>query len=119
MEIFGKKPFPGANPYIRNIANPRRNAEETASRPDESGGDRVALSPQARRFQEARRIAADRPEIRTDRVAQVRERLATGTFRVEGERIALRMLAESLLADMPGDGHERGPRPTPTNREES
>lgn len=102
MEISGKKPFPGANPYIRNIANARRSAEETATRPGETGGDRVELSPRARRFQEARRIASESPEIRADRVAEVRDRMAAGTFRVEGERIALRMLGESLMDEVDG-----------------
>lgn len=100
MEIHGKKPFPGGNPYVRNIANPRRGAEDGAARPAETGGDRVELSPRARRFQEARRIAAGQPEIRSDRVNEIRDRIAAGNFRVDGERIALRMLAESLMDEL-------------------
>mgnify|MGYP006271443077 CR=1 FL=1 len=100
MEIRGKKPFPGANPYVRNITNPRRNAEEGAGRSNEAGGDRVELSPRARRFQEARRITGEQPEIRADRVREVQGQLASGTFQVEGETVALRMLAEFLMDDM-------------------
>jgi negative regulator of flagellin synthesis FlgM len=54
--------------------------------------DRVQLTDSARALQEASR-AGHGAEINTKKVAQIRQALADGTYRVDAGRIADRMLA--------------------------
>jgi len=59
--------------------------------------DRVTLSDRAQTFQEVRRAALDVPDVRTDRVAAVRARLADGSMVPDPERIARALLAQGVL----------------------
>jgi negative regulator of flagellin synthesis FlgM len=62
-----------------------------------SGGDSVSLSHQARWLQAAREALAEIPEIREERVAAIRAQIEAGTYKVDGEKIADKMIAEGLL----------------------
>lgn len=45
---------------------------------------------------EARKIVDSIPDVRTDRVERIRDALERGTYRVEGSRIADRMIGDAL-----------------------
>jgi flagellar biosynthesis anti-sigma factor FlgM len=62
-----------------------------------SGGDSVSLSPQARFLQSAREALGEVPEIREEKVAAIRAQIEAGTYKVDGEKIAGKMIAEGLL----------------------
>ncbi len=64
------------------------------------GSDQVTLTPQAQQLRALEARIAEQPEVDSNRVAQVREALANGTFEVNPERIAARMSSlERALAD--------------------
>jgi negative regulator of flagellin synthesis FlgM len=62
-----------------------------------SGGDSVSLSPQARLLRAAREALAEVPEIREEKVAAIRAQIEAGTYKVDGEEIAGKMIVEGLL----------------------
>ncbi len=59
--------------------------------------DRVTLSDRAQALQETRQAALDVPEVRSDRVAAVRAKLADGSLAPDPERIARALLAQGLV----------------------
>ena len=63
-------------------------------------GDSVALSPQARELMAAREAIHRMPEVDVRKVAAVRAQLQNGTYRVDSQKIAARMVAEALLNDL-------------------
>jgi flagellar biosynthesis anti-sigma factor FlgM len=53
---------------------------------------RVELSGRARELAAARAAADATPDVRADKVADAKQRIADGTYKVDGEQIARRML---------------------------
>jgi len=56
-------------------------------------GDKLELSPKARALKELASQAAD-PLVREDRVAEIRQRLAEGTYEIPARELARKLLAE-------------------------
>lgn len=62
-------------------------------------GDRVALSARARELTAARQAIRQMPEVDVQKVASVRAQLQEGTYKVDPQKIAAKMVAEALLND--------------------
>ena len=58
--------------------------------------DRALLTPRAQEVRTALRTLAQLPEVRDDRVAEVRQQIAAGTFKVDPEAIADKLIAGGL-----------------------
>ena len=58
--------------------------------------DRVSLSPQARELMEAQRLLADMPDVREDKVREIKQRIEEGRYRIESETIAAQMIREAF-----------------------
>jgi hypothetical protein len=65
-----------------------------------SSGARAEISPKAREFSQAKAVASQAPDIREDRVADLKKRISEGSYRIDEDAIADRMV----------DEHLRGPR---------
>ena len=59
-------------------------------------GDNVSVSEDARLLGTALKTAQDTPDTRADRVAQLKEQIASGTYDVSGRAIAEKMVSEEL-----------------------
>ncbi|MGD2098914.1 MAG: flagellar biosynthesis anti-sigma factor FlgM [Desulfobacterales bacterium] len=62
--------------------------------------DTVALSSAAKDIQEAQRRLEAIPDVREDKVAQLKEQIENGTYEIEEEKIADKMLKDALLNDL-------------------
>ena len=56
--------------------------------------DSVTLSEQARRLQRALAVVTGLPDVRNERIAELRARLASGDYRVDADEIARRIVEE-------------------------
>lgn len=59
-------------------------------------GDQVTISPRARLIQELKQRIAAEPEVREEKVAELRAALQQGTYKVTGREIAEKMLGRTL-----------------------
>jgi len=79
------------------------NNRAVESRPDRPSrvrrGDRVSLSPQARELLNAQKALDAIPDVRTDKVEEIKARIADGTYRIDSEQIASKMIREALPDD--------------------
>lgn len=66
------------------------------SSPD-AGSDRVELSSQSRDMKKIHEILATTPEVRTEKVAELKKAVAEGTYKVKTEDIADKMVKEMVL----------------------
>jgi negative regulator of flagellin synthesis FlgM len=91
---------------IKNVSpiqrTPDASAAQTKDRiakaaPAAVKGDRVALSDQARELTAARQAIRRMPEVDAQKVARVRAQLQEGTYVVDSQKIAAKMVAEALL----------------------
>ena len=59
-------------------------------------GDRVSLSPQARELIKAQKALANLPDVREDKVAELKARIDAGRYPIDSDGIAAKMIREAL-----------------------
>ena len=99
MEITGGNPFAKIDSYVRNV-HKDKDKSDAVSNPLSSeipSEDRVELSARAKEMQEAKRIIGTIPDIREEKVAQIRKQIEEGTYQIDSKKIAEKMLTESFL----------------------
>lgn len=64
---------------------------------DAAGGDTVELTGMAQRLQALEAAVADLPEVNTERVAELREQIASGEYAVDSRQVADKMLGLDKL----------------------
>ncbi|HXZ38108.1 MAG TPA: flagellar biosynthesis anti-sigma factor FlgM [Thermodesulfobacteriota bacterium] len=80
-----KPPQSEKNPPASSVTSP------------DAGSDRVELSPQSRDMKKIHEILATTPEMRTEKVAELKKAIADGSYRVNTEDIADKMLKEMVF----------------------
>ena len=85
---------------INQVRSVTPEAAETKRRPAAPRGDEVNLSPAAQDFQKVRELLQELPDVRRDRVRELKAEIQSGEYDVDGEKIAERMLAEGLFQDL-------------------
>ena len=99
MEITGNNPFTRLDAYVKNIGK-EKNRVQGASEEVPKGilsEDKVALSPAAKEIQEAKKILDALPDVREDKVAEIKGQIEAGTYTIDGEKIAFKMIRESIF----------------------
>ena len=82
--------------HIVNISKNSASPSPAQKFPAAQTGDRVSLSPQARELMKAQQVMANLPDIREDKVAELKARIDGGRYRIDSEGIAARMIREAL-----------------------
>ena len=67
---------------------------QVQKKPPELGKDHLAVSDKAQVYQALLQKVKDLPEVREDRVADLQDRIAKGSFKVDPQVIARKLLAE-------------------------
>ena len=102
MEITGNNPYARVDAYVKNIGKEKNRAQGSSTEAPKRivSEDKVALSPEAKQIQEAKKIIDSLPDIREDKVAEIRARIEDGTYSVDSEKIASKMIKESILNEL-------------------
>jgi len=85
---------------ISQIRSTPPEAAETKRRPAAPRSDEVTLSQTAQDFQKVRELLREIPDVRQEKVRQIKAELESGEHQVDSEKIAERMLAEGLFKDL-------------------
>ena len=99
MEINGNQGI-GIDAYVnqvqdKNIVGTPDNKPEKAA----VKADTVVISEAAKRVQEARRQLDDIPDVREDKVSQLRNQIQNGNYEINADKIAGKMIKEGLFND--------------------
>jgi len=98
MKIGSDRPLVNLEAYIKNAQNSEGLTPSLKQRPDKSiQTESVKLSTTARELQKAREVLEATPEIREDKVGQFKREIEAGTYDVRGDKVAEKMLRESLI----------------------
>ena len=81
-------PLPGAAGDAPKTSNTSASASASAST-----GDTVQLSPEAQRLQQAADKLNEQPAVDQERVAKLRQAIADGSYQVDSQRVAAKLLA--------------------------
>jgi len=99
MQIKGNNSLPGLNGAIDRIENSERQArvdrQERQSAPAKS--DRLELSIRGREIQQLDSLIQSSPDVRTEKVEQIRSAIANGTYNVKAEKIADKIISGNLI----------------------
>jgi len=100
MEITGKNNSVNLDAHIKNVKDQRKiDVSTKQASKDAFEGDKVVLSPKAREIQEAKKLLSSIPDIREEKVARIKKEIEDGTYRIDGKKLAAKMIRESLLKD--------------------
>ncbi|MGD9009247.1 MAG: flagellar biosynthesis anti-sigma factor FlgM [Desulfobacteraceae bacterium] len=97
----------GENPSIASVFYQNQVSAATSRTGRKSGhsvtgvaDDKVQLSAQAREVQEAANALAKLPDVREEKVQQVKMAVESGTYKVVGNKVAMDMLRETFENNM-------------------
>ena len=100
MEINGNQSI-GIDAYVNQgqdknnkVGTPDNKPEKTAVK-----ADTVVISDAAKRIQEARRQLDDISDVREEKVSQLRSQIQNGTYEIDADKIAGKMIKEGLFND--------------------
>jgi len=105
MKISGNDSSFNLGAYVKNV----KTAKEVNAEPKEPekqtgksivGEDKVVLSQKAKEIQKAKMLMASVPDVREEKVKEIRQRIEDGTYKVEGKKIAGKIVKESLLNEL-------------------
>ena len=94
MDISNK--IPPVEPTTYNRQGVQKTSKAT---PPTVKGDRVELSDQARELQAAKETIRKMDDVDHEKVARIKARIAAGTYKVDAEKAATKMLEDSLIGD--------------------
>ena len=79
--------------YQQSIASNKTGTNNKA----EDHTDQVALSSQARDFQQIRSVISDVPDVRAERVSELTGRINSGTYNVTSANVADKILSRLVI----------------------
>lgn len=106
MDISDKNATPPIHAYIHKVNS---NAADTQLKTDPTDGaalpveDNVELSQSVKDVQFANEMIKSIPDVRDDKVARLKSEIENGTYRIDSEKIADKMINESIINDLLGD----------------
>lgn len=101
MEINSNDNTINIDAYVNNISD-KQKAEKTSDKAEKNVAktDTVNISDAAKEIQEVRRELDNIPDVRADKVEQLKNQIEDGTYEIKSEEIAEKMLKDSLLNDL-------------------
>lgn len=101
MKITGKNPYVNLDAYAKNVKDKERIDNQGKNAANQVvKEDKVVLSQEAKRVQEAKKLMESIPDIREEKIAKVRAQIENGTYQVEEKKLAAKMIKESLLNEL-------------------
>ncbi|MEJ2038410.1 MAG: flagellar biosynthesis anti-sigma factor FlgM [Desulfosarcinaceae bacterium] len=101
MKITGQNTPLQLDAYLKQVRQQQQNNLEQQGSAGQAGraNDTVQLSNRAREVQQAASALKAMPDVRQDKVQQVKMDIDKGTYQVSGQKTAQGMLQESLEND--------------------
>ena len=100
MEITPKDSV-NIDAYVNQVQE-KDKADAASEQPEkqQAKADTVVLSDTAKAVQEAKTQLESIPDVREDKVAELKEQVENGTYKVDSEKLAEKMITDSLLNDL-------------------
>ena len=97
MKISGRKPVQKSAPIDSlSAASKPDTAEKVEDSAPAQSGDNISLSGASKQIQSAQSAIQGLPDVRLERVTEIKNALDDGNYHVESEVIAKKMVNESL-----------------------
>lgn len=98
MKIENRGDNTNVNPYLNRVQDPAERSESKESTPArDTATDRVELSETAKTLQQTRTLLAASPEVRHEKVAELKGMIRRGVYNVRGQEVAAKMIGQGLF----------------------
>ena len=99
MEINGNQGI-GIDAYVNQVED-KDKVGTPDNKPENKAvkADTVVISDAAKRVKEARNQLDDIPDVREEKVSELRSQIQNGTYEINADKIAGKMIKEGLLYD--------------------
>ena len=89
------------NAYVNQVQD-KNKVDSSNEKPEKSAvkADTVVISDAAKRIQEAKTQLDALPDVREDKVAQLKKQIESGTYEVNAEKTADKLIKEHLINDI-------------------
>lgn len=84
----------GKTSEVKSYGNNKTKAKEKTSAVE--GGEKVSVSKKAKEASTAKTVATATPDINEEKVAQIKARIKNGTYEVDADAIASKMIDQHL-----------------------
>ena len=100
MEINGTNPLIGLINKVQNDDTSQQPAKVDKSGGGQTDSDRLELSVRTREMSHLEKLVQSTPDVREDRIEEVRREIEGGTYNVKAEKIAEKMIGGNLLDEI-------------------
>lgn len=102
MEISDKNPSMDASRLVQDIQKdkPTGKSVEPKSSQVENEDVKVNLSSQSQEMSRLKNEMVSIPDVRSEKVDELKNQVVNGTYKVDGSTVALNMIKESILDEM-------------------
>jgi len=85
--------------HVSSLLKKQQGKEVSPKMPEKNGSpqDEVQLSPQARDFQRIKDVLKKTPEVRQEKVAELSQRINSGNYDVDNEKVAEKIIRDNLI----------------------
>jgi negative regulator of flagellin synthesis FlgM len=97
MEIYGTNPLVVSKNNVQRLEVSQQSERTQKSGGELSDSDRLELSVRSQEISHLNELIRSTPDIREDKVEQVRRELESGTYNVKAEKIAEKLIGGNLL----------------------
>jgi negative regulator of flagellin synthesis FlgM len=89
------------NAYVNQVQE-KNKVDSSDNKPEKSTvkADTVVISDAAKRIQEAKTQLDNIPDVRAEKVAKLKEQVESGTYKVDAEKTADKLIKEHLINDL-------------------
>lgn len=91
-EVSGSKQSSRSN----SAESTKRTDKEPAAASTTTSGAKAEISSKAKEFARAKEVASNAPDVREEKVAELRRKIASGQYKTDAEAIADRMVDQHL-----------------------
>ncbi len=102
MKIYGPEQGVVKETKLKETKNKEtvKGKDSTSNESKVKGGETVVLSERAKDIQKAKEIALNTPDVRTEKVAELKDQIEKGKYRVDSKDIAEKMLKDIVNESM-------------------
>ena len=100
MEINGTNPLIVSNSKVQRLDTPQQSERALKSGAEQPESDRLDLSARSREISHLNELIQSTPDVRTDKVDQLRRELEGGTYNVKAEKIADKIIGGNSLDEV-------------------
>jgi len=101
MKIIENSTFINLDAYAKNVeknGQPNDSVKNLTTGTDKN--DEVVLSPVATKINESRKAIDSIPDTRESKIAELKNQIQNGTYKINKELVAAKLIKDSLLNDL-------------------